>query len=422
MNLDAASARVEPGSATLELAVALIERRSLTPDDAGCQALIAARLAPLEFAAESLTANGVSNVWLRRGNARPLVCLAGHTDVVPTGPLAEWHSDPFTPSTRDGWLYGRGAADMKGSLAAFVTAIEAFVAAHRAAPGSIALLLTSDEEGPSVDGTVRLVERLAARGESIDYCLVGEPTSVARLGDTIKNGRRGTLSGRLVVRGVQGHVAYPDLARNPIHLAAPALAELASLRWDDGDAHFPPTTWQCSNLTAGTGATNVIPGTLELLFNFRHGPASTPASLAARLTAVLAKHGLDYELAWTGAGRPHSRPRAGSGSVVEAGGRSPNRSRACAARHLRRRFIAELLPRGDRAAPSAHRSTVRRARIADLDALSTIYAGILERLLAPAAVAERAHEPLAQDLVTLRVGCAYDLLLRGKRSSHSGMA
>jgi len=390
MNLDAASARVAPRSATLELAAALIDRRSLTPDDAGCQALIAARLAPLGFAAESLAANGVSNMWLRRGHARPLVCLAGHTDVVPTGPLAEWHSDPFTASQRDGWLYGRGAADMKGSLAAFVTAIEAFVATHPAAPGSIALLLTSDEEGPSVDGTVRLVERLAARGESIDYCLVGEPTSVTRLGDTIKNGRRGTLSGRLVVRGVQGHVAYPDLARNPIHLAAPAVAELASMRWDDGDEHFPPTTWQCSNLTAGTGATNVIPGTLELLFNFRHGPASTPASLAARVAAVLAKHGLDYELVWTGAGKPYLTTQGRlENAVVEAvrsvTGIAPELSRSGGTSDGR--FIADICPEVIELGPvgaSIHKVD-ERVRIADLDALSAIYAGILGRLLAPAA-------------------------------------
>ncbi len=253
---------------TLALTRALVERRSLTPDDAGCQELMASRLAPLGFRAETLLSNSVRNGWLRRGLARPLVVFAGHTDVVPTGPLAAWQSDPFVPTERDGWLYGRGVADMKGSLAAFVTAIEAFVAAHPDAPGSIALLITSDEEGPSIDGTVKVVEKLAASGERIDFCVVGEPTSVDRLGDMIKNGRRGTLSGTLTVKGIQGHVAYPQLARNPIHLAAPALAELAATQWDDGNAYFPPTTWQCSNVHAGTGATNVIPGALEAMFNF----------------------------------------------------------------------------------------------------------------------------------------------------------
>ncbi|HET7032226.1 MAG TPA: succinyl-diaminopimelate desuccinylase, partial [Casimicrobiaceae bacterium] len=252
-----------PSSDTLALTRALIERRSLTPDDAGCQDLIAARLVPLGFRAEPLKSNGVTNVWLRRGTARPLVCFAGHTDVVPTGPLADWASDPFVATERDGYLYGRGAADMKGSVAAFVTAAESFIAAHPGASGSIALLITSDEEGPSVDGTVKVVERLQAAGETIDYCIVGEPTSVDRLGDMIKNGRRGSLSGTLIVKGIQGHVAYPQLGKNPIHALAPALAELAATRWDDGDAYFPPTSWQCSNIHAGTGAANVIPGTLE---------------------------------------------------------------------------------------------------------------------------------------------------------------
>src|SRR5204863_3137761 len=220
-------------------------------------------------------------------------CFAGDTDVVPTGPLDAWHSDPFTPTIRDGYLYGRGAADMKGSLAAFVVAIESYVATHRPA-GSIALLITSDEEGPSIDGTAKVVDKLERDGVRIDYCVVGEPSSVTRLGDMIKNGRRGTLSGTLTVKGVQGHIAYPHLARNPIHLVAPALAELASMHWDDGNDYFPPTTFQCSNIHAGTGATNVIPGTLELQFNFRYSTASTRDSLAGRLTAVLDAHGLDY--------------------------------------------------------------------------------------------------------------------------------
>ena len=266
---------------TLALARELIARRSLTPDDGGCQDLIAARLLPLGFRCDTIVRNGVTNLWARRGSARPLVCFAGHTDVVPTGPLDQWHSDPFAPVERDGLLYGRGAADMKASLAAFVTATEAFLAAHPAPSGSIAFLVTSDEEGPSVDGTVRVVERLAAAGERIDYCVVGEPSSVSALGDMIKNGRRGTLSGTLTVRGVQGHIAYPHLARNPIHLAAPALVELAATRWDDGNEYFPPTTFQCSNIHAGTGATNVIPGALEVMFNFRYSTASTREALDA---------------------------------------------------------------------------------------------------------------------------------------------
>jgi succinyl-diaminopimelate desuccinylase len=304
-----------PSSDTLALTRALIKRRSLTPDDAGCQDLLAARLAPLGFRAEALQSNGVANMWLRRGIERPLLCFAGHTDVVPTGPLAEWGSDPFVPTERDGYLYGRGAADMKSSIAAFVTAVEGFVAAHPSTPGSIALLITSDEEGPSVDGTVKVVERLRAASETIDYCVVGEPTSVDRLGDMIKNGRRGSLSGSLVVKGIQGHIAYPQLAKNPIHALAPALAELAATRWDDGDAYFPPTSWQCSNVHAGTGAANVIPGSLELTFNFRFCPVSTRESLMQRFEAIVAHHGFDYDLRWTGYGKPFLTPR---GALVAA--------------------------------------------------------------------------------------------------------
>ena len=284
---------------TLALAEQLIERPSQTPNDAGCIDIVTARLAALDFRCERFDRGAVSNLWARRGSAGPLVCLAGHTDVVPPGPVAEWHSPPFAPTRRDGHLFGRGAADMKGSLAAFVTAIEAFVATHPQHHGSIAVLLTSDEEGDAVDGTVAVVEALAARGENIDYCLVGEPTSVERLGDTVKNGRRGSLSGRLRVRGMQGHIAYPQLARNPIHLAAPAIAELAAVEWDQGNAHFPPTTWQISNIHGGTGATNVIPGEVEILFNFRFSTASTPAALQQRLEEILRRHGLDFRIDWT---------------------------------------------------------------------------------------------------------------------------
>src|SRR5947207_6770828 len=292
------------GGAALELARELIARRSVTPEDAGCQDLIAARLAAAGFRCEPMRFGEVSNLWARRGDARPLVCFAGHTDVVPTGPLAEWHSDPFVPTVRDGKLYGRGAADMKSSIAAFVVAAERFVAERPDHPGSISLLLTSDEEGPAVDGTVRVVEVLKARNELIDYCIVGEPSSVDTLGDTLKNGRRGSLSAHLVVRGVQGHVAYPHLVRNPIHLLAPALAELARTQWDKGNEAFPPTSFQVSNIHAGTGAGNVVPGSVEVDFNFRFSTASTDASLRQRVEALLNKHGLEYALDWTVGAKP----------------------------------------------------------------------------------------------------------------------
>jgi succinyl-diaminopimelate desuccinylase len=294
---------------TLELARALIARRSVTPEDAGCQSLLGERLKRLGFALEPLESNGVTNLWARRGSGVPLVCFAGHTDVVPTGPLGQWQSDPFVPTERDGRLYGRGAADMKTSLAAFVTAIEGFLAGHPEPRGSIALLITSDEEGAATDGTVKVVERLEARGERIDYCIVGEPTCVDRLGDTVKNGRRGSLNGKLIVKGLQGHVAYPQLGRNPVHLFAPALAELAATEWDRGNEYFPPTTWQVSNIHAGTGAPNVISGELEVLFNFRFSTASTAEGLAARVRAILDRHRLDYELEWSLSGHPFLTPR-----------------------------------------------------------------------------------------------------------------
>jgi succinyl-diaminopimelate desuccinylase len=295
----------------------LIRRRSVTPDDAGCQAVIGARLAPLGFQCTPMRFGDVENLWAIRQGARPgpTLAFAGHTDVVPAGPRQWWHSDPFEPTVRDGLLYGRGAADMKASLAAIVVAVEEFVERHPEHPGAIALLLTSDEEGPAVDGTTRVVEALRARGVTLDYCIVGEPTSVRGLGDMIKNGRRGSLSGRLVVRGVQGHVAYPHLARNPIHQVAPALAELVAERWDEGNAYFPPTTWQVSNIAAGTGAGNVIPGEAVLDFNFRFSTASTVDGLKARVQAVLDRHGLDYTLSWTVSGLPFLTPR---GALSEA--------------------------------------------------------------------------------------------------------
>ncbi|MCK0512975.1 succinyl-diaminopimelate desuccinylase [Aromatoleum buckelii] len=300
---------------TFRLACELISRPSVTPDDCGCLDLIAARLTPLGFRFERIDGGGVCNLWARRGETEPVLCFAGHTDVVPAGPLEGWDSPPFEPTVRGGQLFGRGAADMKTSLAAFVTGIERFVAAHPHHAGSIALLLTSDEEGIARHGTVKVVEALAARGERLDYCVVGEPTSVNTLGDTIKNGRRGSLSGTLRVKGVQGHVAYPQLARNPIHEFAPALAELASIRWDEGNEFFPPTTWQVSNIHAGTGANNVIPGTCEVLFNFRFASVSSADELRQRTHAVLDRHGLDYELDWHLSGKPFVTAR---GKLVEA--------------------------------------------------------------------------------------------------------
>jgi succinyl-diaminopimelate desuccinylase len=377
---------------TLDLACELIERRSLTPDDAGCQQRIAARLAPLGFRCETLVVNGVTNLWARLGHTPPLVCLAGHTDVVPTGPLTEWTSDPFMPTLRDGYLYGRGAADMKGSLAAFVVAVERLVA--RASPaGSIALLITSDEEGPSTDGTAKVVEKLAREGTRIDYCIVGEPSSSARLGDVIKNGRRGTLSATLTVKGVQGHIAYPQLARNPIHLAAAALAELTRMHWDDGNAYFPPTSFQCSNIHAGTGATNVIPGSLDVLFNFRYSTASTRESLAMRLEEVLRKHGLDYVLAWTAHGEPFLTPKGrlvdiASEVIRELTGIVPALS--CDGGTSDGRYIARICPEIVEIGPvnaTIHKLNERVA-VAELETLAAIYSRILERLLAPARAQE----------------------------------
>ena len=287
-----------PMSETLELTRALIARPSVTPDDAGCQAIIAARLRALGFDVEAMLSGKVENLWARRGRASPLFVFAGHTDVVPTGPREQWTSDPFQPEIRNGQLYGRGAADMKSSLAAMVTATERFVGVHPDHKGAIAFLLTSDEEGPSIDGTVKVVERLEQRGEKIDWCLVGEPSSETRLGDVVKNGRRGSLNGVLTVRGVQGHVAYPQNARNPVHQALPALATLVATEWDCGNDYFPPTGFQISNIEAGTGAENVIPGTLTVTFNFRFSTEQTADGLKRQVTDVLDRCGLDYEIEW----------------------------------------------------------------------------------------------------------------------------
>ncbi|KFI22162.1 succinyl-diaminopimelate desuccinylase [Nitrosococcus oceani] len=291
-------------SATLELAKKLIACASITPHDAGCQGLLAQRLLALGFQGEQMNFGEVDNIWLRRGQKPPLFVFAGHTDVVPPGPPDQWLTDPFTPEVRNGLLYGRGAADMKGSLAAMVTACEHFINVHSDHPGSIAFLLTSDEEGPAINGTIKVVETLQARGEKIDYCLVGEPTSQKQVGDMIKNGRRGSLGGRLIVRGIQGHVAYPHLADNPIHSLAPALAVLCAQTWDQGNKDFPPTTFQISNIQGGTGATNVIPGEVEILFNFRYSTEVTHQQLQQQMEEILSQQRLNYELEWTLSGKP----------------------------------------------------------------------------------------------------------------------
>ena len=302
-------------SETRDLVCDLIARQSVTPIDDGCQSVLAARLAAIGFTIEHLRFGEVDNLWARRGTQGPVFAFAGHTDVVPPGPREAWHSDPFTPELRDGYLYGRGAVDMKSSIAAMVTACERFVAKHPDHAGSIAFLITSDEEGPSVDGTVKVVELLEVRGEKIDWCLVGEPSSKQHTGDIIKNGRRGSLNGKLHIHGRQGHVAYPQLADNPIHRAAPALAELAALDWDSGNAHFPPTSFQISNIHAGDGTVNVIPGSVEILFNLRFSTESTVESIRTRTHAILDRHGLDYALDWKLSGQPFLTPE---GELVEA--------------------------------------------------------------------------------------------------------
>lgn len=291
-------------TATLALTKQLIAEPSVTPDDKHCQTLLAERLQAIGFTIEAFHFGQTKNIWARKGTTEPVLCFAGHTDVVPSGPVEKWTSPPFEPTEREGKLYGRGAADMKTSIAAFVTACERFVAQHPQHQGSIALLITSDEEGDAHDGTTKVVDVLQARDEKIDYCIVGEPTAVNQLGDTIKNGRRGSLSGNLVIKGKQGHIAYPHLAKNPTHLFAPALAELVAIEWDQGNAYFPPTGFQISNIHAGTGATNVIPSTLSVQFNFRFSTESTESSLKQRVHAVLEQHGLDYDLTWSLSGQP----------------------------------------------------------------------------------------------------------------------
>ena len=374
-------------SRTLALTEELITLSSVTPEDKGCQARMAELLQPLGFNCETIQSGAVTNLWARRGTAQPLLVFAGHTDVVPTGPLDQWTSNPFKPTHRDGKLYGRGAADMKTSLAAMIVAVEEFVAAHPHHNGSIGFLITSDEEGPATDGTVVVCDQLKARGEQLDYCIVGEPTSVNKIGDMIKNGRRGTMSGKLTIKGVQGHIAYPHMAKNPIHLAMPALAELATVTWDTGNEYYLPTSWQMSNIHAGTGASNVIPGVCVVDFNFRFSTASTVEGLQQGVRAVLDKHGLEYDLAWTVGGHPFLTPRgilsqalsdaisAETGLTTElstTGGTSDGR------------FIAKICPQVVEFGPtnaSIHKIDEHIA-VAEIDPLKNIYRRTLENLLA----------------------------------------
>jgi succinyl-diaminopimelate desuccinylase len=374
-------------SATLELTEQLIARASVTPTDGGCQELMAERLSRAGFEVERLRYGNVDNFWARRGSGGPVLCFAGHTDVVPTGPLEEWLSDPFKPTIRDGMLYGRGAADMKSGLAAMITATEEFVGAHPKHRGTLTFLITSDEEGPSVDGTKRVVETLRARGERIDWCVVGEPSSESRVGDTIKIGRRGSLSGRLTVHGVQGHIAYPQLAENPVHAFAPALAELASREWDQGNEHFQPTSFQVSNLTAGTGAPNVIPGELKARFNLRYSPVQTLDQLKATVEQLLTRHGVRYTLEWYLSGEPfYTAPgalsNAAGAAVRTITGTQPSFSTGGGTSDGR--FIAPL---GAQVVEigvvnaSIHKIN-ESVRIEDIDSLHAIYVSLLRNLLA----------------------------------------
>ncbi|BDB24450.1 succinyl-diaminopimelate desuccinylase [Cupriavidus sp. TA19] len=382
-------------TATLALTEDLIRRRSVTPADEGCQAILETRLKALGFDCEAIVSGPddfrVTNLWaVRRGTQGKdgkLLVFAGHTDVVPTGPLEQWHSDPFEPTHRDGKLYGRGAADMKTSIAGFVVAVEEFVKAHPAHAGSIGFLITSDEEGPAHDGTIKVVEALTARGERLDYCVIGEPTSVNALGDMVKNGRRGSLSGKLTVKGIQCHIAYPHLGRNPIHEAAPAMAELAAELWDEGNEYFPPTSWQMSNIHGGTGATNVIPGHVTIDFNFRFSTASTPEGLKARVHAILDRHSLEYTLDWTLGGEPFLTPRGDLSEALSAaihaetgfdtelsttGGTSDGR------------FIAKICPQVIEFGPpnaSIHKID-EHVEVRFIDPLKNVYRGVLERLIA----------------------------------------
>ena len=371
---------------TLELASHLIARPSVTPDDAGCQQLLIERLAPLGFSCETIASNGVTNLWARHGTAQPVIVFAGHTDVVPTGPAEQWQSPPFTPTQRDGKLYGRGAADMKTSVAAMVVAAEEFVAAHPAHKGSIAFLITSDEEGVATDGTVIVCDRLKARVETLDYCIVGDPTSTAQLGDMVKNGRRGSMSGRLVIKGIQGHIAYPHLARNPVHQVAPALVELAAEVWDSGNEYYDPTSWQVSNIHAGTGASNVIPGEAVIDFNFRFSTVHTVETLQGRVEAILDKHQLEYTLDWNVGGLPFLTPRGDLCDALSAAIKAEtglDTELSTSGGTSDGRFIAQICPQVVEFGPltgSIHKID-EHVEIAHIEPLKNIYRRTLENLL-----------------------------------------
>ena len=373
-------------SKTLALAEQLIARPSVTPDDKGCQQLLIERLAPIGFRCETIESKGVTNLWARHGTTQPVIVFAGHTDVVPTGPAEKWQSPPFVPTQRDGKLYGRGAADMKTSIAAMVVASEEFIAAHPERKGSIAFLITSDEEGVATDGTVIVCDRLKARGEQIDYCIVGEPTSTGQLGDVVKNGRRGSMSGKLTVKGIQGHIAYPHLARNPVHQFAPALVELAAEQWDAGNEYYDPTSWQVANINGGTGASNVIPGDVVIDFNFRFSTASTAEGLQKRVRDILDRHQLEYSLEWSISGFPFLTPRGNLSTALSdaikaetgletelstSGGTSDGR------------FIAQICPQVIEFGPltgSIHKID-EHVEIAHIDPLKNIYFRTLQNLL-----------------------------------------
>ncbi len=379
-----------PHSKTLSLAIDLLRRQSNTPEDAGCQEQMIARLEPLGFKIERMRVGQVDNMYARRGTTGPLLVFAGHTDVVPTGPLDKWHTPPFEPTIKDGMLYARGAADMKTSLAAFVTSIEEFIAENPHHHGSIGLLITSDEEGVAVDGTVKVVEALKARGELFDYCIVGEPTSNKVVGDMIKNGRRGSLSGKLTVKGVQGHIAYPHLVKNPIHLVAPAIKDMVETLWDEGNEYFPPTSWQISNMNGGTGATNVVPGEVEILFNFRYcalvnNAGSTEAGLTQRVHAILDSHKLDYDLEWEHS-PSYITPRGNlveaiSAAIVQAYGVTPELSTTGGTSDGR--FIADICPQVIEFGPL--NATIHKLNecvgVADIEPLKETYKLTMEKLL-----------------------------------------
>ncbi|MDM7861166.1 succinyl-diaminopimelate desuccinylase [Alteromonas sp. ASW11-36] len=373
-------------SEVLALTKALIERQSVTPEDAGCQVLLGDRLAKLGFKLETMVFEDTTNLWARRGSEAPVFCFAGHTDVVPSGPANKWRFPPFVPTEDNGLLYGRGAADMKGSLAAMIVAIERFVAANPDHRGSIALLITSDEEGPFINGTTRVIDTLEARNEKIDWCIVGEPSSTRSVGDVVKHGRRGSLTGDLVIHGVQGHVAYPHLAENPVHQVAPALAELSAIEWDKGNPDFPPTSFQVSNINSGTGAGNVIPGECHIMFNFRYSTESHSEGLIAKVNQVLTKHNLNYDINWTHNGSPFlTQPgelRAATAHVIkQITGNNPEFSTAGGTSDGR--FIAPTGAQVVELGPvnaSIHKVD-EHVKIADLEVLTDMYTGILEELL-----------------------------------------